>query len=459
MGFQSAQTDKPFAVLASGFGEADTGGGLFALLDGQIERIDHLSGTGLWVGGGSLLRLLRATEPDCPGEILVYDRKGVARYYRVDGLTDPHDILRDGDHYVAVSTLTNSILWISDRGEIVKCWKAPGDGDAWHLNSLLRLNGELYCSAFGSFERHREWCDHADEPTGFLWNLDRSALVVGGLSHPHHPRFFDGAWAVCNSMTRELLQIDPDSGSVRRRVKLNGYTRGFAVSGHWLFVGESANRKDPEAARTASIAILSRSDWRLVDRICLPCREVYDLQILDKPDLMEGLRRGFRTNPTRVAEQDQYTLFRQAGVEPELLWAVSDPLPAAACRVRIEAELPQVMEAGSVVVIDCDYESHSGAVLTSAPPYPVHIATYWRDPVSAQRTPGVEELRTVLPRALPPGQRHSCKVRIAVPPAPGEYVLRVTFVQEQVAWFDGLDPSNACEALVRVLPSSKAGKP
>jgi hypothetical protein len=183
---------------------------------------------------------------------------------------------------------------------------------------------------------------------------------------------------------------------------------------------------------------------------------VYDLQILDNPDLLEGLRRGFRTNPARVAEQDQYTLFRKAGVEPELLWAVSEPLPAAACRVRLEAELPQVMEAGGTVAIECGYESLGGVVLTSAPPYPVYLATNWRDPASRQRTPGVEGLRTALPRALPPGQRHTCMVRIAAPPAPGEYLLHLTFVQEQVAWFDDLNPSNACEALVRVLPSSKA---
>jgi hypothetical protein len=188
----------------------------------------------------------------------------------------------------------------------------------------------------------------------------------------------------------------------------------------------------------------------------LPSREVYDLQNLNQPDLVEGIRRGFRTNPTRVAEQDQYTLFRQAGVEPELLWAVSEPLPAAACRVQLEADVPSVMLAGDTVVVDCAYESRSGALLTSALPYPVHIAANWRDPVSGQRTAGIEGRRTPLARALPPGQRSTCKVEITAPAAPGEYLLHITFVQEHVAWFDDLDPSNACAKLVKVQPRSKA---
>lgn len=458
MDIPSAQTRRPFTVLASGFGEEDTGGGLFALLDRRIERIDRLSSTGLWVGNGSMLRLLRATEPDCPGELLIYDRKGIQRYHRVDDLIDPHDILWNGEHYIAVSTLANSILWISDQGKIAKQWEAPGEGDAWHLNSLLLLNGELYCSAFGTGEGHREWCEHPERPTGFIWNVGKAMPVVTGLSHPHHPRFFDGVWAVCNSFTEEVLQIDPDSGTVRRRVKLNGYTRGFAISDSLLFVGESANRKDSGLSRTASIAILSRADWKLVDRIPLPCREVYDLQILDQPDLLEGIRRGFRTNRMRVTEQDQYALFRQAGVEPELLWAVSEPLPPAACRVKLEADLPHVMFAGDTVAVDCVYRSRSGALLTSAPPYPVHIASNWRDPVSGQQTAGVGGRRTPLARALPPGQQNTCKVSITAPSTPGEYLLHITFVQEQVAWFDDLDPSNACAQLVRVQPASKANK-
>jgi len=440
-------------VIISGFGDEDTGGGLWLYHRGNLECLDRLSSTGLWVGRNRLLRLLRATAPDCPAELLSYDSKGIDRYYRLDEIVDPHDIICHEGTFIIASTLSNTIFWVSPSGQYLRRWKAPGDGDAWHLNSLLLLNGELYCTAFGCYQHHRQWCEHTGPPAGLIWSLDRAAPVLGGLNHPHHPRFFDGAWAVCNSLTDEILQVKP-SGESLRRVKLNGYTRGFALTERFLYVGESANRKAPQERRSASMAILTRSGWQLVERVALPCREIYDIQVIDQPALVEGIRRGFRTNATRVAEQDQHALFRQAGVEPELLWAVSEPLPPAACRVHLEACLPREMRAGSTEFLECSYESHGGAVLTSAPPYPVHIASNWRDPLTGQRIAGVEGLRTPLPHPLPPGQRHTGRVEIAAPPTPGEYLLHLTFVQEGVAWFDDLDPSNACKALVRVLPPS-----
>jgi hypothetical protein len=62
------------------------------------------------------------------GELLLYDETGVERYLRIDAPREPHDLVWHGDTFVAVSTLSNSILWISPSGEVVRTWQAEGDG-------------------------------------------------------------------------------------------------------------------------------------------------------------------------------------------------------------------------------------------------------------------------------------------------------------------------------------------
>lgn len=422
----------------------------------DLQEIDRLSSTGLNLAGDRLLRLLRSVDPDSPGELLIYDRRGVERYYRIDELTDPHDILWDSENFVAVSTLSNMVLWISPSGEVVRRWKAPGEGDTWHVNSVLLHEDKLFLSAFGRYQRHREWAEHKDRPTGFLLNLADFTEVLAGLNHPHHPRYFDDAWAVCNSMTNEVLQIDPRTGEIRRRTRLNGYTRGFAVSDDLMFIGESANRREPGSQQTASIAILSRGTWEVLGRVALPCREVYDLLVVRDTHLLGGIRRGFRTNSTRVLEQDQLALFHQVGVRPVRLWAISDPLPPEVCRIRIEASPPTTMEAGGIIEFECLCHSLTGAILISAPPCPVHLSYKWLEPTSGAQLPGIEGLRTTLPRALPPGEDLNVMIRVQAPAVPGEYELRVTMVQEFVAWFDDLDGGNAFSARVTIAGADAA---
>src|SRR5207244_4093933 len=140
-------------------------------------------------------------------------------------------------------------------------------GDAWHLNCLLIKDGAVLVSAFGRYERHRQWAEHLTDPTGLVLSLSTGREIISGLSHPHSPRFFDGAWAVCNSATREVWQIDAETGAPRRRVQLEGYTRGIAICEDLLFVGESADRAGFNLGRTASIAVLARDTWTLLDRL------------------------------------------------------------------------------------------------------------------------------------------------------------------------------------------------
>jgi hypothetical protein len=258
--FRRRRFPTDVVLLASAFGD-DTGGGLFAVDANGVEQLDTLSSTGLALAGRRLVRLLRAPlEPGYGSELLVYDARGVAAYLRLDEIDDPHDVLWDGRNYVIVSTTSNAIVWVAPSGEIVRRWQAPGEGDAWHLNSLTTVEGKLFAAAFGEFDRHRAWTEHDPTQTGFVFEPETGERVVRGLTCPHHPRFLDGTWVVCNSKDHELVAIGA-GGRVAQRLRLNGWTRGIESSERFLFVGESAARDDSGAAATASVAVLSRRGW------------------------------------------------------------------------------------------------------------------------------------------------------------------------------------------------------
>ncbi|HEY7530545.1 MAG TPA: DUF4915 domain-containing protein, partial [Gemmatimonadota bacterium] len=358
-------------LLASGFGD-DTGGGLYALEAGRFHAVDRLSSTGLWSDGGRLVRLLRSADPGASvGEILVYDERGVAAYLRVDDLRDPHDVLVHDGRIVAASPLRNEILWIGFDGAVQRVWRAPGEGDAWHLNGLAVHEGRVLATAFGRHRSHRAWHEDLAQASGVLVDTATGDDVLRGLVCPHTPRFLDGRWTICNSGTGELLQLDRDGGR-SAGVQLGGWTRGLAAAPDVLFVGVSADRASGPGAG-ASVAAVDRRTLRVLERWPLPCREVYEL-VLVPPALVDGARRGFRTNPERVAEAAQRSLFAAAGIEPARLWATGDPLPPDACRVRLAAELPASLAPGELRELECTVENRGAAILVSAPPHAVHVS-------------------------------------------------------------------------------------
>jgi acetolactate synthase I/II/III large subunit len=439
---------EPVVVVASCTGP-DTGGGLYAYDGEKVERLDRLSSSGITVADGRFARLLSSTdEVDPVGELLVYDERGVERYARIDGVGDPHDLVWDGQQFLAVASLSNSILWLSAGGEVVRRWQAPGDGDSWHVNGVFLDDGAIYGCAFGRFARHREWTERLDDATGVVFDLETGRDVLSGLDAPHHPRRVDGRWAVCNSRAHEVLGFV--DGRVDRRVQLEAWTRGFELADELLFVGESANRKDLQSTgSTAAIVVLARDSWEVCDRVPLPPREISDLALVPR-SLLEGIRRGFRTSRPRVAESDQHALFAAAGVEPTRLWATGDPLPREACRVRVEATLPDALEPGQRVEIRCEIENLGSAILVSAPPFPVHCSYRWFDRADGTVLESVPSVRTPLPRSLPPGERVAVSLPVQGPAESGEFVVGVTLVQEEIAWFDDILESNGTAAIVRV---------
>lgn len=52
----------------------------------------------------------------------------------VDGFTDPYDVLWDGQHYVAVLSFQDSVLWITVEGTVIKRFPPAHGADCWHLD-------------------------------------------------------------------------------------------------------------------------------------------------------------------------------------------------------------------------------------------------------------------------------------------------------------------------------------
>ncbi|WP_081452373.1 DUF4915 domain-containing protein [Verrucomicrobium spinosum] len=443
-------------LVASCLGEL-TGGGLCMGGIGGMQVVDRLSSTGLFVKDGLVARALWTPSQMAEmAELLIYDHKGVLGYQRLDATADVHDVLLlDDGGCVVVSTGTNELIWYSEGGQVVKRWRAEGEGDSWHLNSLLQHAGELYACAFGKFQKHREWAQAKDSGSGCVIKISTGEVVLTGLMCPHNPRLSGDSWILCNSARGELVEVDAASQVITRSQSLGGWTRGLAFADEHVFVGVSANRQYRDPGVSASIAVLDRQSWQVTGRIELPFEEVYDLVLLP-PEQVLGLQRGFATSPSRTAEQERYALFRQAGVEPTRLWPSGDPLASESCRIQVTAQVPEVMTIGTRVQIPCEVRNAGNAILATMPPCPVHISYKWLDPATGKRLADTEGLRTRLSRSLLPGEALTCQLVVQAPALEGEWIVAVTLVQEQVAWFDDLDPGSSFRKKVSVcLDSSR----
>jgi Domain of unknown function (DUF4915) len=440
-------------LLVAGAGDGDTGGGLGVFDGGSFRMIDRVSTSGITVFEDRLARLLRTPLNTGGGEILIYDERGVSHYLRVDELCDAHYMAWDGKQLIVSSTGTNSLLWVTLSGEVVRRWRAPGEDDSWHLNDVCLVDDRLYSCAFGRFAHYREYKDHLFDNDGIVFDVASGRNVVSGFCAPHSPRYFDGAWTVCDSLRNSIVQMD-DAGQRKREVKLRSFTRGLAVADEYLIVGESVARNSDGGEATGSIAIVRRSDFSFVARWKVPFREVSEVVVVSRA-LLQGVSTGFRTNPLRVGESDQLQMFRNIGIEPRRIWAVGERLRPEQCRVRIDADAPATLTAGKSKLIECTVHNFADAFLCSEAPYPVHLAYRWRSREDPDTMAEVEGNRTRLPRILSPGETIRFGLDVVAPTHEGDYQIVITLVQEHVVWFDSISVSNACFAKVKIVGSGE----
>jgi uncharacterized protein DUF4915 len=375
--------------------------GVLLLDRGRVEQIDRLPTTGLAWSGSRLARArFDPAETARAGELLLYGPRRLDRRLSVAGLTDPHDLAWDGELLVAVSTLGNAVLWIDADGCVVRRCEPPGSGDCRHLNGVVVSAGRVLVTAFGRFARHREWAVRARDGTGILFDAASDAVVAEGFSSPHSPREMEGRLLLCDSGRSDLAVLTP-KGRVERRVRLSGWTRGVAVDGDHVYVGESVRRGE---GGFATVAVLTRERLALVDRLELPVREVYDLLALPR-----GTAR---------------TLAAPSPPRP--------PMPALApsdLHASIHLHELRPLRRGELADVHCTVTNLRHAPLATAPPHPVSLASIWEPPGRCLWSP--------LPGTIPPGDTAWCTARLLAPDRPGRHELRLALVQEGVAWLVG----------------------
>jgi acetolactate synthase-1/2/3 large subunit len=413
----------------------------------MVETIDRISSAGMALFEGRLARLLRSHLNTGGAEILIYDNRGVSHYLRVDELSDPHYMAWDEQHLIVASTGTNSLSWITLGGQVVRRWRAPGENDSWHLNDVCLVNDRIYACAFGRFEHYRGYKDNMMRGDGIVFDIASGKDVVTNLCAPHSPRFLDNAWTVCDSLRNSVVQVDSNGRRIKE-AKLRSFTRGMAVTDDFLIVGESVQRGSGEDRETGSVAILRRSDFGFVDRVDVPFREVSEIVVAPR-SLVNGVKTGFRTNPLREGESDQLQMFRDIGIRPKRLWAVNERLTPDQCKVKIDAEFPAHFVTARPTLVACTVQNLSESFLCSELPFPVHIAYRWKTSADSDDF-GDRGIRIRLPRMLPPGESVQISIDVLAPEREGTYELLITLVQEFVAWFDLIDPANACRAMVSV---------
>jgi len=137
--------------------------------------------------------------------------------------------------------------------------------------------------------------------------------------------------------------------------------------------------------------------------------------------------------------EDLFAVASNSPINKEQLKAVCQmqPLPqmiSGAIRLVVKT-CPLSVSAGALFNLTLEIKNDSPFVLTSRPPYPVHIAYHWIEEATSEVIVWEGERSGLLP-PLNPGSRELYSARVEAPERPGCHILKTTLVQEGVRWLD-----------------------
>lgn len=138
---------------------------------------------------------------------------------------------------------------------------------------------------------------------------------------------------------------------------------------------------------------------------------------------------------------------RRRGMQVQFF--VRNQRPREECRTTIHATIPAEMCAGSDRQIPLTLTNRASTQLASAFPSVTGLGYRWLDE-HGTHVEADNGVRTPLPGVFAPGETRACAMRVIAPRAPGRYELRLSVVQEGVAWFDDIDPDNGAAARVAI---------
>jgi hypothetical protein len=129
-------------------------------------------------------------------------------------------------------------------------------------------------------------------------------------------------------------------------------------------------------------------------------------------------------------------------------------LPEEVSRISLTVSDPQrEMRASALSWLDAELTNRANKTLSSLAPCPVRLSYHWIEKTT-RRMVIFEGARSGLSPALDPGATKRYPMKIVAPSQPGEYILQITIVQENVCWFEDIRPGIVQEFAVSVMPAT-----
>lgn len=245
-----------------------------------------------------------------------YDRLYGPQVGNITGDLDIHDMAVDAQgRLVFVNTLFGCLATLSDTHSFKPLWRPPflsklAAEDRCHLNGLAMRDGQpAFVTAVGASDVVDGWRDHR-AGGGLVMDVRGDAVVAGGLSMPHSPRWHQGRLWLLNSGTGEFGHVELDSGRFVPVTFCAGYMRGLYFHGDYALVGLSKPRHNrtfsglPLDERLKSRGAEARCGVQVIDlrtgdavhwlRIEGVVDELYD--VITLPNVRRPMALGFKTD-------------------------------------------------------------------------------------------------------------------------------------------------------------------
>jgi hypothetical protein len=147
--------------------------------------------------------------------------------------------------------------------------------------------------------------------------------------------------------------------------------------------------------------------------------------------------------PLEIRARNAEALVRRL---PDTLFMSPLPREVLTQVVLREGRAPGRIAAGSKFLASVIVDNGTNVVLSNFGEAPMNCSYHWLHPGGETEVFNGE--RTLLYPPLPPGRSLMYAVNVSAPEQPGRYVLRLTIVQELVAWLDALGVFIDCECIV-----------
>ncbi len=139
---------------------------------------------------------------------------------------------------------------------------------------------------------------------------------------------------------------------------------------------------------------------------------------------------------------------RPPGIFARSFGRLNDPLQEFIAAIEPMVQV-DVLPAAVDSLLQLKLMNNSAETWVSSGRNPVHLSYRWRLPESGEIVV-TDGLRTTLREDVPPGASQISALQVRTPKETGSYLLEISLVQEQVAWFCDRQASSACYLSIEV---------